>query len=137
MRTVSRHDRYLPVHEDAASRIKSILDELVGVRKGLQEVFIVDIVHFYDLLLEASEQLCIGVESQDGQDMCDASRLQRLSSPQREEPTRYQSLAVARMGGMAAWAGASTHPPMYNSSSPCTLSSSDIVAQRKDVPSKI
>ena len=54
------------MHKDAAARVESILDELVGLRKVLQEVFVVDIIHFYDLLLVAREQLCIGLEPQDG-----------------------------------------------------------------------
>lgn len=55
-----------PVHKDAAARVERILDEFVGLWKVLQQVFIVDIIHFYNLLLEACEQLCIRLKPQDG-----------------------------------------------------------------------
>lgn len=87
------------MHEDSTSRVEPILDELVGVGKELQEVFIVNIIDFYDLLLEAGEELGVGLEPQDGQDMRDAGCLQSIPPPQREKSTRNQSLR----GENVAW----------------------------------
>lgn len=62
--TKSANVKHSPMDKDATARVESILNELVGLWKVLQQVLVVDIIHFYDLLRVTCEQLCIGLKPQ-------------------------------------------------------------------------
>lgn len=64
-----------PVHEYGTARIESILDELDTVWKVLEKVLVVHVVHLYDLVMKALEQLSVQGQSQDGKNVRDASGL--------------------------------------------------------------
>ena len=52
------------MYKHAPTSIKSILNELVAAGEMLQQVFVVDIVHFDDLVRESFEELWIQWEFQ-------------------------------------------------------------------------
>lgn len=66
------------MHEDAPACVKSILDKLDTFGEGLEQIFVVHIVNLYDFVREAFEQVLVQRQSQDGEDVCDASGLERF-----------------------------------------------------------
>ena len=51
--------RDLPVHEDTTATIKTILNECVAGWEVFEEVLILDIVNFHNLVIETLEQLLV------------------------------------------------------------------------------
>lgn len=49
----------LPVHENSASPVKSILNELVAGFKMLEQIFIIYIVHFHHFVGKVLEELFV------------------------------------------------------------------------------
>lgn len=66
------------MHKDTPSCIKALLNELDAFGKGLQQVLVVHIVNFYNLVGVAFEESLIQRQSQDGQHMRDSRGLQRF-----------------------------------------------------------
>ena len=77
-----------PVDKHSAACIESILDELVGGLEMLKEIFVINIINFYNFVREASELFLIGLEFQDGEHMGNSGLLQRFFAAQREQTTK-------------------------------------------------
>lgn len=82
-----------PVHEDATAAVKGALNETVGGRKMLEQVFIVDVVDLYDhVLLEWREQGIVERQAQDREHMGDVCGLQGVPSAQGEEAADFEDI---------------------------------------------
>lgn len=47
------------LYQNSATTIQSFLDELIGGREMFQQVFILDVVNFHDMVLERRKELLI------------------------------------------------------------------------------
>lgn len=68
------------MHKHPAISVQTIPDELIAGRKMLQEVLIIDIVDFHDLVIEALKKCRVQWKSQDREHMGNATSLQRFSA---------------------------------------------------------
>lgn len=72
-------DANSPMHKHPATAVKSFLDEAVGGRKVLEQVFVVDIVHLNDHVREGAEQGWVQRHAEDGQHVSDISLLKSVA----------------------------------------------------------
>lgn len=96
------------MHQNTASRVKSILDELVAAFEMLKQILIINIVDLHYLVGEVLKQFLIQWQLQHRKDMGNVGGLECFFGSQIEQPTRYQIREVANDGQTAS----STHPPM-------------------------
>lgn len=69
-----------PVYEYAAPSIDAFLNKPVACREVLQQILVVYIIHFDDLVRKTLEERLVQWQAQDGQYMRNARCLQRLSA---------------------------------------------------------
>jgi len=84
------------VDKHSATSIKRVLDEVIAGWEVLEQVFIVDVVDFDDLVVVIPEQILIQWQPEDGQHVCDTGFLQCFLAAQCEESgQRIRSLELA------------------------------------------
>jgi len=61
------------MHEHSASAVQAFLDEAIGCHEVLEQVFVLDIIHLYDKMLERPEKILVQWQPQDREDVGDVS----------------------------------------------------------------
>jgi hypothetical protein len=80
--------------QDSAAAIKSLLDEAIGGREVLEEIFVIDVVDLYNVVLERAEEGRVQWGAQDRNDVGNVCLLESLTPAEREHAT-FGLLAAA------------------------------------------